>query len=101
MRMALIDHARGVRAGKRGSGQSSIPLHPDLAWLDPVSEQMLDFDRALDDLARLNSEQAAMFENHYLLGCSIEETAELFATSKSTVDRKVRLARAFLFRKLK
>ena len=41
---------------------------------------MLDLDRALTDLAALDEEQAAMFEARYLLGCSVEETAELFAT---------------------
>lgn len=100
MRLALIDHARGAQAGKRGQGRKSQPLHADLAWFDPAGPAMLDLDRALTELAALDAEQAAMFETHYLLGCSVEETAELFETSKSTVDRKVRLARAWLFQRL-
>lgn len=100
MRMALIDHARTVQAEKRGGERASVPLHPDLAWIDAASPVMLDLDRALTELATLDSEQAAMFETHYLLGCSVEETAELFQTSGSTVDRKVRIARAWLFQRL-
>ena len=42
-----------------------------------------------------------MFEKRYLLGCTAEETAELHVTSKATVDRKLRLARAWLFQQLK
>jgi len=100
MRMALIDHARTARADKRGGAVAMVPLHPDLAWFDAASPAMLDLDRALDQLAQMDSEQAAMFETHYLLGCSVEETAELFQTSKSSVDRKIRLARAWLYQRL-
>jgi RNA polymerase sigma factor (TIGR02999 family) len=100
MRLALIDHARTAKAEKRGGEHQPMPLHPDLAWLDAASPAMLDLDRALTQLAQMDSGQAAMFETHYLLGCSIEETADLFHTSKSSVDRKVRLARAWLYRQL-
>ena len=34
------------------------------------------------------------------LGCTAEETAELMGLSKATVDRRGRLARAWLFRRL-
>jgi RNA polymerase sigma factor (TIGR02999 family) len=101
MRRALIDHARGVRAEKRGSELTFVPLHEELGWLNAAGPEVLDLDRALDELAEMDGEQAAMFETHYLLGCGIEETAELFGTSKSTVDRKVRLARAWLYRRLR
>lgn len=100
MRLALIDHARTAQAGRRGGTVANLPLHPDLAWFEPASPAMFDLDRALTQLAEMDSEQAAMFETHYLLGCSVEETAGLFQTSKSTVDRKVRMARAWLYRRL-
>lgn len=101
MRLALIDHARTSGADKRGGQVTTVPLHPDLAWFDAASPAMLDLDRALTELAALDAEQTAMFETHYLLGCSVEETAELFQTSKSSVDRKVRMARAWLFQRLR
>lgn len=100
MRLALIDHARTARAEKRGGATTTIPLHPDLAWFDASSPAMLDLDRALNALATLDSDQASMFESHYLLGCTIDEIADLHATSKSSVDRKIRLARAWLYRRL-
>jgi DNA-directed RNA polymerase specialized sigma24 family protein len=37
----------------------------------------------------------------FLLGCSAEETAEILGTSKRSVDRRVRLARAWLFERLR
>ena len=100
MRLALIDHARTAKAGKRGGATFPVPLHDEIPWVDASGPQMVDLDRALDELAELDSEQAQMFELRFLIGHSVDETAELLGTSKSSVDRKVRLARAWLFRRL-
>lgn len=100
MRAALIDHARGVQTAKRGHHVHVVPLHDELAWFNAAGPEMLDLDRALTELARLDEEQAAMFETRYLLGCSVEETAEIYATSASSVDRKIRVARGWLYRRL-
>ncbi len=100
MRLALIDHARGVRREKRGGSQTFVPLHEDLAWFNAVGEEALDLEDSMRELAALDSQQAELFETRYLLGCSVEETAEIFELSKSTVDRKIRVARAWLYRRL-
>jgi RNA polymerase sigma factor (TIGR02999 family) len=100
MRLALIDHARTAKAGKRGGAHFPVPLHEEIPWIDAGGPQMLDLDRALDDLAELDEEQARMFEMRFLIGHTVEETAEILGTSRSSVDRKVRLARAWLFRRL-
>src|SRR5450755_1823279 len=34
MRLALIDHARGVCADRRGGGQVAVPLHEEMPWVD-------------------------------------------------------------------
>lgn len=100
MRLALIDYARGHGAEKRGGDAVAVPLHEELPWVDAGSAQMLDLDRALSELAELDAEQAEMFEVRFLLGCTSEETAELFGVSKSSVERRVRMARAWLFQRL-
>lgn len=100
MRMALIDHARSVRADKRGGRLQRVPLHEEVPWVD-ASLDILDLTRALDELETLDGEQARMFEMRFLLGCSAEETAEVLGTSKRTVDRRVRLARAWLYDRLR
>jgi RNA polymerase sigma factor (TIGR02999 family) len=100
MRLALIDHARGVQRDKRGGGLAPVPLHPELAWFNAIGPEVLDLDRLLNELAALDPDQEAMFEARYLLGCTAEETAELLRCSKATVDRKVRLARAWLYERL-
>jgi RNA polymerase sigma factor (TIGR02999 family) len=100
MRMALIDHSRAAKAEKRGGAPDFVPLHEDLAWVDAAGPMMLDLDRALDELAALDEAQAEMFEMRFLVGCTAEETAELLGVSRSSVDRKVRLARAWLYQRL-
>jgi RNA polymerase sigma factor (TIGR02999 family) len=100
MRMALIDHARGVRAARRGGGEAVVPLHDDMPWVDAAGPDVLDLDIALDELEALDPEQARMIELRFILGCSVDETAEALGISRSSVDRKVRLARAWLFRRL-
>ena len=100
MRRALIDHARTAHADKRGGRQEFVPLHDELAWCNAAGPELVDLDRALSELAALDPEQVEMFETRFLVGCSAEETAELFGTSKATVDRRMRMARAFLYQRL-
>ena len=100
MRMALIDHARLAKAGKRGGALFPVPLHDEIPWVNASGEQMADLDRALDELAELDPEQAQMFEMRFLIGHTVDEVAEILGTSKSSVDRKVRLGRAWLFQRL-
>ena len=101
MRLALIDHSRGTRAEKRGGDDVRVALHDELPWVDVRTDDMMDLDRALAELAALDAEQAEMIELRFLLGCSAEETAELLGVSKSSVDRKVRLARGWLYQRLR
>jgi DNA-directed RNA polymerase specialized sigma24 family protein len=78
-----------------------VPLHEELAWVDASGPEMLALDSALAELEQLDREQAELFSLRFLLGCTAEETAELSGLSKATVDRRVRLARAWLFRRLR
>jgi RNA polymerase sigma factor (TIGR02999 family) len=101
IRMSLVDHYRETMAERRGGQRQRVPLNDELAWVDADSEDMIALDHALEELERLDPEQAELFNARFLLGCTAEETAELTGLSKATVDRRVRLARAWLFRKLR
>ncbi|MBK9165902.1 MAG: sigma-70 family RNA polymerase sigma factor [Bryobacterales bacterium] len=102
MRMALIDHARNGSAQKRGGGEAVfVPLHDEIPWINAADPEVVDLDRAIEELEQLDAEQARMVELRFILGCSVEETAGLLGVSKSSVDRKVRLARAWLFARLR
>lgn len=100
MRRILIDMARSNQAQARGAGIPHVPLSDDLPWVDVGSENMLELNRALEELAALDPYKVQLVELRYFLGCTSEETASLLNTSKATVDRDMKFIRTWLFRKL-
>jgi len=100
MRRILIDHARGNQAQMRGGGSIHVPLSNDLPWVDVGSEELLELNRALDELNAVDAYKVRLVELRYFLGCTSEETATLMRTSKATVDREMRFIKSWLYRRL-
>ena len=100
MRMILIDHARETQAQMRGGAADRVPLSEDLIWVNIGSPELLDLNLALDELGALDPQKVQLVELRYFLGCTAEETADLMQVSKSTVDRDLRFAKSWLFRRL-
>jgi len=101
MRMILIDHARRTHAGKRGGHAERVPLSDEMAWIDAGSPEMLTLDAALDELEKVDPQRVRLVELRFFLGCTAEEAAEATGVSKATVDRELKLAKAWLFRRVK
>lgn len=99
MRNILVDEARKRSAIKR-SAEERVPLAGELAWVDATSEQMVDIELALQQLAAEVPEAASAVELRIFLGCTSEEAAKLLGISKATVDRHMRFARAWLYDRL-
>ena len=97
MRRILVDNARPRMTAKRGGEGELLPLSPELAWVDPRNEQMLDLDAALNALGVEYAGRTRVVELRIILGCSAEETAEVLGVSKATVDRDMRFALAWLY----
>ena len=95
MRRILVDYARTEKSRKRDGGLP-VPLEDHVAWfeLDPVSA--IDLDRVLSELENLDPRKCRMVELRFLLGFTVEETAELLNISASSVDRDLRFARTWL-----
>jgi RNA polymerase sigma factor (TIGR02999 family) len=100
MRMILIDHARGNQTEKRGGGRDRVPLSDDLPWVVIGSAELLDLNRALDELGTLDPYKVQLVELRYFLGCTAEETAELVQVSKATVDRDLKFIKSWLYRRI-
>lgn len=101
MRRILVDHARAAHRDKR-SGGDKVPLHEDLIWVSSMpSADLLDIDRALEELQRIDPRKSRMVELRFFLGSTAEETAELLHTSKATVDRELKFARGWLHDRLR
>lgn len=100
MRQVLVDHARARGAAKRGRGLQ-VTLEEGLAASSPPEPDVLDVDRALDELAALDERQARLVELRYFGGLTIEETAALLEVSVATANREWATARMWLYRRLK
>ncbi|MEZ5356693.1 MAG: sigma-70 family RNA polymerase sigma factor [Bryobacteraceae bacterium] len=101
MRMILIDHARTRLADKRGGHLGRVPLSDQMAWIDVGGADMLDLDRALAELDEIDPRKVRIVELHYLLGCTIDEAAELVQVSTATVERDLKTVKAWLYRRLR
>ena len=100
MRRILVNHANHKNRQKRGGKAMHITLNNANALTPEPSPQILDLDRALDDLHAENPRLATMVELHYFAGLTYKELAQTLDTSEATVHRDLRLAKAWISRAL-
>ena len=100
MRHILTDYGRARHAAKRGGGVSPVTLDESRVALGP-SADIVDLDDALDRLAILDARKSDMLVLHYFGGMTYDETAVALDVSAATVDRELRLAKAWLANELK
>jgi RNA polymerase sigma factor (TIGR02999 family) len=104
MRRILVDHARASMRNKRGGKMEKIPLQSAESrealrlWADPA--EILDLNQALDRLALQDDRKARLMEMHYFGGMNCDEVAAVLTVSVATVNRDLKLARAWLRREL-
>ena len=96
MRQVLADHARRHTAKKRGGAARPVSLDAANLAVDELADELLDLDRALEELAGRNPRHARVVECRYFGGLSVEETAEALDVSPRTVKYDWALARAWL-----
>jgi RNA polymerase sigma-70 factor, ECF subfamily len=75
-------------------------LECDAATIDPPGCDLLLLDQALRELADLDPRQARMLELVYFAGLTETEAAGVLSTSRSTVARELRSAKAWLYRRM-
>ena len=100
MRRLLVERARARHAAKRGGVQVQVTLNETIL-VDEAATTAIDLialDRALNELTRVDEQQARIIELRYFGGLSVEETAETLGISPSTVKRHWTVARAWLLR---
>ena len=99
MRQILVDHARQVRAVKRGSGEAGdfrIPIEGLQARKGNNADEFLLLDEALNAMERFDRRMVWVVEHHFFMGLSADEIAGLLGLSPATVRRDLRLANAWL-----
>lgn len=103
MRQVLVDHSRAVAANKRGGQLRKVPLEADAGECSrhvPEPPDLLELDEALNALERADTELAQVIELHYFGGMTAEETAAATGRSPHVVRHDLRLARAWLRRRI-
>lgn len=104
MRAVLVDYARSALADKRGGGLAHLTL--SVVDNQPVAdtlhehERLLALHQALECFATLDPRAARAVELSYFGGMTQEEIACAQAVSLATVERDLRIARAWLRRAL-
>lgn len=108
MRQVLVDYARARTAAKRGgNGRGVLPLADWTVSLEPARKsamdplELLDLDRAIEALACEDHSLAQLIEMRYFGGMTAEETAEALALSVHVVRHDLRLAQAWLRRRMR
>ncbi|MEM6640789.1 MAG: sigma-70 family RNA polymerase sigma factor [Pseudomonadota bacterium] len=96
MRRILVDHAKAHRAEKRGGKFTDITLDEGLVESGAPDPDMLHLDDALRKLQSFDERKAQVIELHYFGGLTYNEISETLALSPATVDRDLRMAKAWL-----
>ena len=100
LRRILVDHARASRRDKRGGDAVHFSLDESL---DSVCspEQFLELNLALDRLSSFDERKATLIEYLFFGGMTRDEAAAALHISPATVDREVKMGKAWLQKELR
>ncbi len=101
MRNLLTDHARAKKAERRGGGGEGVRVTldgNDVARSSAVD--LVELDETLTRLAALDDRLGRVFELRFLVGLSVERTADLLDVSSRTVELDTQFIRAWLQKEL-
>jgi RNA polymerase sigma factor (TIGR02999 family) len=101
MRRILVDHGRGQSAAKRGHGAPVVPLAEAMHVPSESMDELATIHDALEALAVVDGMQSEIVALRFFGGLTHEEIARHLGVSPPTVERRWRLARAWLYRRLK
>ncbi|NNF56692.1 MAG: sigma-70 family RNA polymerase sigma factor [Rhodothermaceae bacterium] len=101
MRHVLVSYAEQQSALKRGGSQHDLSLEEALFVPEEQAEEVLALEEALQRLERVDDQAARIVECRFFGGLTNEETAAALEVSPSTVTRRWRVARAWLYSELK
>ncbi len=99
MRHILTDFGRARRSQKRGGGVRPVTLVEDKVG-GSASTDIVDLDDALQALAAIDERKSDVLVLHYFGGMTYDEIAVAVGISAATVDRDLRLAKAWLANEL-
>jgi RNA polymerase sigma factor (TIGR02999 family) len=100
LRRILVDHAKANHRKKRGGGAAKVELDEAVLVGRQSEAGIIELDLALQRLAECDMRKSQIVELLCFGGLTHEETAAALRISTSTVERELKMARAFLHREL-
>lgn len=101
MKQVFIDHVRKKQSWKAGGRSELIPLEYVIGSL--MSSSNSDYDAIHECLSLLNEKHprsGEILEMQVFLGLTVNEITDAFQVSKSTIEKELRFAKAFMKRVL-
>lgn len=96
MRGLVIDHVRNRKATKRGGEFEITSLETDVANSSADAKELAMIGDALDQLAKIEPDLAAVVDLKFFCGFSFSEIAAMQKLSERTVQRRWEKARIYL-----
>jgi RNA polymerase sigma factor (TIGR02999 family) len=100
MRRILIDHAKQQGRAKRGGGGERVALDEAVIVGAAAPDALLELDTALCRLSDRDNRKSEIIELLFFGGLTYDEVGVAMGISRATVDRELRLAKAWLHREL-
>jgi RNA polymerase sigma factor (TIGR02999 family) len=101
MRRVLVDHAKSRSRMKRNAGaQDLIAVQEAGGAAAPQQFDVIALDDAIEGLQQMEPRLARAIELHYFGGLTHEQIAATVGASVATVQRDIRLARAWLLNEI-
>lgn len=100
MRNLLTDHARARGAQRRNGGKDPLPLEGAEVAAPGGRVDLVVLDETLTRLAAEDPRLGEVFELRFLVGLSVERTAEIIGISPRSVESDTRFIRAWLQQEL-
>jgi RNA polymerase sigma factor (TIGR02999 family) len=96
MRQILVDRARARKSVKRGAGFDRVTLEESAIISEDNDGLVLELDEVLAELRQFDELKSRIIELRFFGGLTYEEAAAALDISTTTLDRELRLAKAWL-----
>lgn len=96
MRRVLVDHARARNRKKRGDGVALLRLDDMATVAGEENASLVELDDAMTQLGQMDPRKEQALELFYFAGLTHPEIAQTLSISLATVDRDLRMGRAWL-----
>jgi RNA polymerase sigma-70 factor, ECF subfamily len=100
MRHILVDHARAGKRQKRGNGLEHVALNEAVLVSPNSGPDISALDESLQRLAVHDARKSQVVELLFFGGLTYDEVGAVLGISPATVDRELRMAKAWLHRDL-